>query len=119
MREVPLTLPAEAVIEATKQAVVATQVSGRIVAVAVEAGQRVKAGQLLMRIDAREATENAAAARAQLAQAEANYTRTQNLFKQKFVSQAALDAADAALKSARAQAGAAGAGASHATVTSP
>ncbi len=119
MREVPLTLPAEAVIEATKQAVVATQVSGRIVAVSVEAGQRVKAGQLLMRIDAREATENAAAARAQLAQAEANYTRTQNLFKQKFVSQAALDAADAALKSARAQAGAAGAGASHATVTSP
>ncbi len=119
LREVPLTLPAEAVIEATKQAVVATQVSGRIVAVAVEAGQRVKAGQLLMRIDAREASENAAAARAQLVQAEANYSRTQNLFKQKFVSQAALDAADAQLKSARAQAGAAGAGASHATVTSP
>ncbi|MDP1526582.1 MAG: efflux RND transporter periplasmic adaptor subunit [Rhodocyclaceae bacterium] len=119
LREVPLTLPAEAVIEATKQAVVATQVSGRIVAVSVEAGQRVKAGQVLMRIDAREATENAAAARAQLVQAEANYTRTQNLFKQKFISQAALDAADAALKSARAQAGAAGAGASHATVTSP
>lgn len=119
LREVPLTLPAEAVIEATRQAVVATQVSGRIVSVQVEAGQRVKAGQLLMRIDAREATENAAAARAQLVQAEANYTRTQNLFKQKFVSQAALDAAEAALKSARAQAGAAGAGASHASVTSP
>lgn len=119
LREVPLTLPAEAVIEATKQAVVATQVSGRIVGVQVEAGQRVKAGQLLMRIDAREATENAAAAQAQLAQAEANYTRTQNLFKQKFVSQAALDAADATLKSARAQAGAAGAGASHASVTAP
>jgi len=119
LREVPLSLPAEAVIEATKQAVVATQVSGRIVAVSVEAGQRVKAGQLLMRIDAREATENAAGARAQLVQAEANYARTQNLFKQKFVSQAALDSVDAALKSARAQAGAAGAGASHASVTSP
>ncbi len=119
LREVPLTLPAEAVIEATQQAIVATQVSGRIVAVSVEAGQRVKTGQLLMRIDAREATENAAAARAQLVQAEANYTRTQNLFKQKFVSQAALDSADAGLKSARAQAGAAGAGASHASVTSP
>lgn len=119
LREVPLTLPAEAVIEATRQAVVATQVSGRIVSVQVEAGQRVKAGQLLMRIDAREATENAAAAQAQLVQAEANYARTQNLFKQKFVSQAALDAADATLKSARAQAGAAGAGASHASVTSP
>ena len=119
LREVPLSLPAEAVIEATRQATVATQVSGRIVAVKVEAGDRVKAGQVLMQIDAREAGENAAAARAQLAQAEANYARTQNLHKQKFISQAALDQAEATLKSARAQAGAAGAGASHATVTSP
>jgi RND family efflux transporter MFP subunit len=114
-----MTLPAEAVIEATRQATVATQVSGRIVAVKAEAGDRVKAGQLLMSVDAREATENVAAARAQLAQAEANHVRTQNLFKQKFVSQAALDAAEAALKSARAQAAAAGAGASHAAVTAP
>jgi RND family efflux transporter MFP subunit len=119
LREVQLTLPAEAVLEATQQAVVATQVSGRIVEVRAEAGQRVQKGQLLMRIDAREAVENVAAARAQLVQAEANFQRTQNLFKQKFVSQAALDQADAALKSARAQAGAAGAGASHATVTAP
>ena len=119
LREVQRTLPAEAVIEASKQAVVATQVAGRIVAVKVAAGDRVRAGQLLMQVDAREAGETAAAARAQLAQAEANHVRTQNLFKQKFVSQAALDAAEAALKSARAQAGAAGAGASHATVTSP
>lgn len=119
LREVPLTLPAEAVIEATKQATVATQVAGRIVDVRVEAGQRVSKGQVLMRIDAREAAESVAAAKAQLMQAEANYQRTLNLFKQKFVSQAALDAAEAQLKSARAQAGAAGAGASHATVTAP
>jgi len=119
LRDVPLTLPAEAVIEATKQANVATQVSGRIIAVKAEAGDRVKAGQLLMTVDAREATENVAAARAQLEQAEANYQRTQNLFKQKFVSQAALDQSAATVKSARAQAAAAGAGASHAAVTSP
>jgi RND family efflux transporter MFP subunit len=119
VRAVPLTLPAEAVIEATQQATVATQVSGRIVSVKVEAGQRVRAGQLLMAVDAREAVENVAAARAQLAQAEANFQRTQNLFRQKFVSQAALDQAEATLKSARAQAAAAGAGASHATVTAP
>ncbi|MDP1651726.1 MAG: efflux RND transporter periplasmic adaptor subunit [Rhodocyclaceae bacterium] len=119
LRDVQLTLPAEAVIEATRQATVATQVSGRIVAVKVEAGQRVQAGQVLMIVDAREATENAAAARAQLAQAEANHARTQSLFKQKFVSQAALDQAEATLKSARAQAAAAGAGVSHATVTAP
>lgn len=119
LRDVQLTLPVEATIEATRQATVATQVSGRIVAVKVEAGQRVRAGELLMQVDAREAGENVAAARAQLTQAEANHARTQNLFKQKFVSQAALDQAEAALKSARAQAGAAGAGASHASVTSP
>lgn len=119
LREVATTLPAEAVIEATKQATVATQVSGRIVAVNAEAGQRVQAGQVLMRIDAREATENVAAAKAQLAQAEANFSRTQNLFRQKFVSQAALDQAEATLKSAQAQAAAAGSGASHATVTAP
>jgi len=119
LRDVPLTLPAEAVLEATKQAVVATQLAGRIVEVRVEAGQAVKAGQVLMRVDAREAAEHVAAARAQLAQAEAHFQRTQNLFKQKFVSQAAFDAAEAQLKSARAQAAAAGAGASHATVTAP
>ncbi len=119
LRSVPLSQPAEAVLEATRQATVATQVSGRIVEVLVEAGQRVRAGQVLMRIDAREATESAAAARAQLVQAEANFKRTENLFKQKFVSQAALDKAEADLKSARAQAAAAGAGASHAVVTAP
>lgn len=119
LREVPLTLPAEALLEATRQATVATQVSGRVVSVKVEAGDRVKAGQVLMQIDAREASENLAGARAQLAQAEANFARTQNLFRQKFVSQAALDQAEATLKSARAQAAGAGAGASHATVTAP
>ncbi|MCX8085287.1 MAG: efflux RND transporter periplasmic adaptor subunit [Rhodocyclaceae bacterium] len=119
LREVQLTLPAEAVIEATRQAVVATQVAGRIVEVRAEAGQKVAAGQLLMRVDAREAAENVAAAKARLAEAEANYQRTLNLFQKKFVSQAALDAAEAQLKSARAQAAAAGAGASHAVVTAP
>ncbi|MHB1360060.1 MAG: efflux RND transporter periplasmic adaptor subunit [Rhodocyclaceae bacterium] len=119
LRTVQLTLPAEAVLEATRQATVATQVSGRIVEVNVEAGQRVRAGQLLMRIDAREASESAAAARAQLVQAEASFQRTQTLFKQKFLSQAALDKAEADLKSARALAAAAGAGVSHAAVTAP
>ena len=119
LREVATTLPAEAVIEATKQAIVATQVSGRIIAVKVEAGERVKAGQLLMTIDAREASENATAARAQLVQAEANHARTQNLYKQKFVSQAALDQAAAAWKAAQGTAAASGAGLSHGTVTAP
>lgn len=118
-RETPVAMPFEATIEATKQAVVATQVTGRIVAVKAEAGQKVAAGQLLMQVDAREASEAVASAQAQRERAEADYLRTKNLFERKFVSRAALDQAEAALKAARAQEAAARAGASHAAVTAP
>ncbi|MCX7897009.1 MAG: efflux RND transporter periplasmic adaptor subunit [Rhodocyclaceae bacterium] len=118
-REAPLALPFEAVIEATRQAVVATQVAGRITAVKVEAGQRVAAGQLLMQVDAREAAEAIAAAQAQRERAEADYQRARNLFERKFISRAALDQAEAAVKAARAQESAARASASHAAITAP
>lgn len=118
-REIPLTYPAESVVEAVKQATVAAQVAGRILDVRAEPGQRVRAGEVLMRIDAREAAEGVAGARAQLAQAQANFTRTQNLHRQKFVSAAALDKAAADLEAARAAAAQAGAGLSHATVAAP
>lgn len=118
-REVPTTYPAESVVEAVRQATVAAQVAGRVVDVRAEAGQRVRAGEVLMRIDAREAAEAVAGARAQLAQAQASFTRTQNLHAQKFVSAAALDQAAADLEAARAAAGQAGAGLSHAAVAAP
>jgi RND family efflux transporter MFP subunit len=118
-REVALTYPAEAVVEAVRQATVAAQIQGRVVDVRVDAGQKVQKGELLMRIDAREATEGAAAAQAQLIQAKANYERTMNLFLQKFVSAAALDKAEADLKAAQATASASGATVSHAEVTAP
>ncbi|MDD5250487.1 MAG: efflux RND transporter periplasmic adaptor subunit [Rhodocyclaceae bacterium] len=118
-REVELTYPAESVVEAVRQATVAAQVAGRIVDMRTDAGRRVKAGEVLMRIDAREAAEGLAGAQAQLAQAQANYTRTRNLFEKKFISGAALDKAEADLKSARAASGQAGAGLSYATVTAP
>lgn len=118
-REIETTYPAEAVVEAVKQATIAAQVAGRVVDVRAEAGQRVRAGETLMRIDAREAAESAAGARAQLVQAEANFKRTQDLHRQKFISAAALDKAEADLKAARAAAGQAGAGLSHATVAAP
>lgn len=119
LREVALTYPAEAVVEAVRQATVAAQVQGRVIEVRADAGQRVQKGQLLMRIDAREATEGAAGAQAQLIQAKASYERTRNLHAQKFVSAAALDKAEADLKAAQAVAGASGATVSHATVTAP
>ena len=72
LREVALTYPAEAVVEAVRQATVAAQVQGRVIDVRADAGQRVQKGQLLMRIDAREAAAGAAGAQAQLVEAEAN-----------------------------------------------
>ena len=118
-REVDLGFPVEAVVEAVRQATVAAQVAGRILDVRVDAGQRVKQGELLMRIDAREAAGSDAAAKATLAQARAAYERTKSLHAQKFVSQAALDQAAAAWKAAEGSAASAGAGLSHGTVTAP
>src|SRR5689334_8449734 len=77
-REVELSYPAEAVIEAVRQATVAAQVQGRIVDVRVDAGQKVHAGEVLMRIDEREAVHGVAAAQAGLTNAKANYERSRN-----------------------------------------
>lgn len=118
-RDVALTYPAEAVVEAIKEATLAAQVQGRVVEVRANVGQHVKKGEVLMRIDAREFAENAAAAEAQSIQAKANYERMKNLYAQKFVSSAALDKAEADFKSAQATAGASGANYSHATITAP
>lgn len=117
--DVDLGFPVEATVEAVRQATVAAQISGRVLEVRADAGQPVKQGQLLMRLDVREAAGSDAAARATLAQAAAAYERTRNLHAQKFVSQAALDQAAAAFKAAQGAAAASGAGASHGTVTAP
>ncbi len=119
VREVALTYPAEGVVEAVRQATVAAQVAGRVVDMRAEAGRQVKQGELLMRLDAREAAEGVAGAQAQLAQARVSYERTKSLVAQKFMSPAALDQAEAAWKAAQASAGASGASLSHANVTAP
>lgn len=118
-REVDLAFPVEATVEAVRQATVAAQVAGRVLDVRADAGQRVKQGELLMRIDAREAAGSDAAAKATLAQARAAFERTKNLQAQKFVSQAALDQAEAAYKAAEGAAASAGAGVSHGSVMAP
>ena len=119
LREVDLGFPVEASVEAVHQATVAAQIAGRVIEVRVDAGQQVKRGELLMRIDAREAAGSDASARATLEQARAAYERTQNLHAKKFVSQAALDQAAAAWKAAQGAAASSGAGLSHASVTAP
>ena len=133
LRTVDRTYPAEGVVEAIRQSTVAAQVPGRIVELRVDAGQVVAKGQVLARIDEREAAQALAAGEAQTARADAdlanarvNYERTKRLVEQKFVSQAALDKALADYKSAQAQAEAARAGAlqasaskSHTVITAP
>jgi RND family efflux transporter MFP subunit len=119
LREVDLGFPVEATVEAVQQSTVAAQVAGRVLEIRVDAGQRVRQGDLLMRLDAREAAGSDASAQAALAQASAAYERTKNLYAQKFVSQAALDQAAAAWKAAQGAAGATGAALSHGWVMAP
>ncbi len=118
-REVDVGFPAEAMVEAVRQATVAAQIQGRVIEMRAEAGQRVKAGELLMRLDAREAAGSDQAAQAGLAQARVAYERAKSLHAQKFISKAALDQAEAAFKGAQGSAGASGASLSHGTVTAP
>lgn len=116
---IELTLPAEALVEAVNQATLAAQVSGRVIEVHIDAGQVVRKGDLLMRIDAREATEAAAGASAQYVNARANYQRQFSLSQQGFVSQAAVDKARADLEAAQATQGQTAVGVGHATVRAP
>ena len=123
-REVDQTYAAEGVVEAVKQSTVAAQISGRVVAVNFDVGDRVKQGQVIVRIDATEVNQAYAAAQAQVAQADAtlrnakaNFERTQKLVEQKFVSPAALDKAQADYLAAQAQRAAAEAGGGQAAAT--
>jgi len=119
LREVELTYPAEALVEAVRQSTIAAQVQGRVTELRVDAGERVRQGDLLLRLDEREAAQGVAGSRAQYDNAKANYERTLNLFRQKFISQAALDKAEADYKAASASSGQAGTVLSFTRITSP
>ncbi|MBU2408344.1 MAG: efflux RND transporter periplasmic adaptor subunit, partial [Gammaproteobacteria bacterium] len=112
-------------VQAVRQTVVAAQVTGSVVALEVKAGDAVKAGQLLLRIDARAAEQTAAAGQAQVQSARAaqqvaarEFERQKLLFKQNYISQAALDRAEAQFKATQAEVAAQQAGAGAALTTS-
>ncbi len=92
-------------IRARHEAQLGFRIAGKIVERMVDAGDSVKAGQALARLDASDASLQAGAAEAQHRVAEADTQRFRELHARGFVSQAALDAKEAALKSAAAQAG--------------
>ena len=103
----------DGVVEAVRQTVIAAQVPGAVVALNVKAGDRVQAGQVLLRLDARAAQQEAAASAAQVQAARAgleaasrDYERQRQLFEKNYISRAALDRAEAQYKSAQAQAAA-------------
>lgn len=98
-------------VEAVRQTVLSAQVPGAIVELPVKAGDTVKAGQLLVRLDARAAQQTAAAgaaqaqaARAMLEAATREFERQKQLFDKHYISQAALDRAEAQYKASQAEA---------------
>lgn len=100
----------DAVVEAVRQATLSTQVPGAVVSLLVKAGDRVRAGQELARIDARVAqqqvvgsTAQLEAAQAQLRVAAKEMERQQQLFQKQYISQGALDRAQAQWEAAQAQ----------------
>lgn len=100
----------DGVVEAVRQTVIAAQVPGAVVALQVKAGDRVQAGQVLLRLDARAADQTAAAGAAQVQAARAaqhaatrEFERQKQLFEKNYISAAALDRAEAQYKSAQAE----------------
>jgi RND family efflux transporter MFP subunit len=122
-REVAQTYSADGLVEATRQSTVSAQIAGRVKEVLFDVGDRVAKGQVILRIDEREAAQALAGSQAQVLQAQANmqnakanYERAKQLFAQKFISQAGLDKAQADYKVALAQAAASEAGAGQASL---
>ncbi|HEY8709784.1 MAG TPA: efflux RND transporter periplasmic adaptor subunit [Burkholderiaceae bacterium] len=100
----------DGVVEAVRQTVLAAQVAGAVVALDVKVGDVVKAGQVLARIDARAADQNAAAgdaqvrvARASLELATKDFERQKQLFQKSYISQAALERAQSQFSATQAQ----------------
>lgn len=98
----------DGVIQPIRQATVAAQVGGNLTELRVKAGDRVKAGQTIARIDERDVQAGVARAEAAVTQADAqmrlattDFERARELRGQGFLSQAAQDAAETQLKAAR------------------
>jgi len=122
-REVAQTYTADGLVEATRQSTVSAQIGGRVKTINFDVGDHVNKGQVILHIDEREAVQALAGSQAQVLQAQANmqnakavYERASRLFAQKFISQAALDKAQADYKVALAQAAASEAGAGQASL---
>lgn len=99
----------DGVVQAVRETVVAAQVPGAVVALQVKAGDHVRAGQVLLRLDARAAEQSASASAAQVVAARAaqdaatrEFERQKKLHDKHYISDAALERAEAQYKAATA-----------------
>lgn len=114
----------DGVIQPVRQSTISAQAAGRIVTLSVKSGDKVRTGQVLAVIDDREAAVGMQRSRAQISQAEAELRnakaqveRTRDLQRKGFVSQAALDTAEAQYKGATAARDVASAGALQSSIS--
>jgi len=110
-------LDASGYVTARRQATVSAKITGKVTEVLLEEGMRVEEGAVLARLDDTEAKAQLALARAQLAsarsldgeiraqlqQAERDYTRSQELFNRQLVPEQSMDAARAQRDTLRAK----------------
>lgn len=108
---------ASGTVQAKDETLISARVTATIAKIAARAGDRVRAGDRLIELDAREfdarlaqQRESVSAAAARLAKARGDYERAQNIFNTtpEAISRADVDAAEAALRAAQAEHGAAG-----------
>ena len=99
-RDVPVRIKANGTVTALQSVEFRPQITSTVREVHINEGQNVHAGELLFSLDARAEEANLKKAQAQvekdkadLATAQRNLERQQELFRQKFISQAALDTA--------------------------
>jgi len=92
------TVAAVGTLRAAESVVVKPEVAGRIRSIHFDSGARVRKGELLVALDASIAGAEVQQTRAELALARANYQRSADLAKQKFLSERARDEAAANLQ---------------------
>ncbi len=109
----PDRLSLDGTVQAIREATLAAQVAGTVTAVEIQAGDAVRAGRVLLRLDSQEAGQAQQAAQAlireadaELALAQAELRRRETLYAQRYISQAAYQQARARAETARAQAAA-------------
>jgi len=106
-------------VRARLRATIEAKLSGRILELPVTAGDRVRKGNLLVRLDAREVQARLEQARARLEQAGRDRRRLANLLKRHAVTRSRYDDAEAAYRVARAAVEEAETMLDHATVAAP